>query len=229
MLHLRTLFVQLYSCSGTTLLKPMHGRTICDPSPPKEFQVLPFKGSCFSVQACCTPESDSLPPPRKASRRAPVGLGGLLPSLAHFLYTGPNLWLYYIHRQRPAPSRSAAGVVPGQGGLRLAGSPLLGAGSRAQPVPRHTAEGRRSCSLGELFSCWMMVREGILLASPWQMFCLRTEYVSRIFPCSQDNFRDKGLFNSAKSWHLFYRMYNCQIFMRLTSEFKHTLVVQRCD
>lgn len=118
---------------------------------------------------------------------------------------------------------------PWAGGLRLAGSPLLGAGSRAQPVPRHTAEGRRSCSLGELFSCWMMVREGILLASPWQMFCLRTEYMSRIFPCSQDNFRDKGLFNSAKSWHLFYRMYNCQIFMRLTSEFKHTLVVQRCD
>lgn len=122
-LYLRTLFVQLYSCSGTTLLKPMHGRTICDPSPPKEFQVLPFKGSCFSVQACCTPESDSLPPPRKASRRAPVGLGGLLPSLAHFLYTGPNLWLYYIHRQRPAPSRSAAGVVPGQGGCAWPGPP----------------------------------------------------------------------------------------------------------
>lgn len=71
--------------------------------------------------------------------------------------------------------------------------------------------------------------QGIILASPWRVFRLHPEHTSQIFPCSQDNFRDKGLFNSAKLWRLFYTMYNWQIFMWLTSEFKHTLVVQRCD
>lgn len=94
MLHLRTLFVQLYSCSGTTLLKPAHRRMICDPPPPKEFHKFSLLRALvflFRARACCTPESDSLPPPRKASLRAPVGLGGPLPSFAHFLYKGPNL------------------------------------------------------------------------------------------------------------------------------------------
>lgn len=97
------------------------------------------------------------------------------------------------------------------------------------PWAGDAAEGGCSYTLGEFFPCWMTAREGTVLALPWQMFWLHPEHMSQIFPCSQDNFSDKGLFNSSKSWRLFYTTYNCQIFTWLTSEFKHTLVVQRCD
>lgn len=205
------------------LLKPTQRRVICGPSPPKQFQAFPFTRPFFSIQSTSLLHTwiPFLATTPKASLRAPAGRRGLLPPLAHFLCKGQMLCPYDIHQQHPCPSQSAAGV-PRQG-------------PRAQSREQSSAcTAMHSTGSVQLHSRWtfLLLNDGKgrdYFASPWRVFRLHPEHMSQIFPCSQDNFRDKGLFNSAKLWRLFYTMYNRQIFMRLTSEFKHTLVVQRCD
>lgn len=189
---------------------------ICGPSPP-------FSRPCFSILSTSVLHAwiSFLGTTRKASLRAPAGLRGLYHPLPTFCAKDK---CYYLHVISTSGTHALLEVLlvlsPGR-------SPCSEQGAE---LSLHCHAQHRVCAAAlQLNSSLAKWWQGIILASPWRVFRLHPEHTSQIFPCSQDNFRDKGLFNSAKLWRLFYTMYNWQIFMWLTSEFKHTLVVQRCD
>lgn len=214
-----------------TLLKATHGRIICDPSPPKEFQALPFTRPFFfrwehkpAAHLNLTPCQQHI---KHLSEHQQVWVGSY-PLYTFCIKDAQTLCPFYIHWQHPAPSWSAVGVVPREGDGAWTGPTC--SKERALLSLCHCAQ-HRLVQLHfwvnfSLAKWWL--GKGFFLPHCGKCFAI-TLNMTQIFPCSQDNFNDKGFFNIANLWHLFYTTYNCQIFMRLTSEYKHTLAVQRCD